>query len=80
MGWYREPSKIKFTSFDDLNNVMIDVCDKDHQVLIRYAFPELSHEIRYILYTNEEIDQQEVIVKAYRNGKLIATRYLPCKN
>jgi len=80
MGWQRETSNIKFTSFDDLNNVMIDVCDKDHQVLIRYAFPELSHKLRYILYTSDQIDQQEVIVKAYRHDKLIATRYLPCKN
>lgn len=77
-GFLREPSKIKFTCFADQENIHVKVCDVNHQPLIAYFFPELSWKIRYILYTNEDIDKQDVIVKIYRHENLIGIRYL-CK-
>ena len=79
MGYIREPSMIKFTCFDDLKDIFIDVCDENHGVLIKYYFEDLSYKISYILYTNDQIDELNVIVKVYKNEKLISARYLPCK-
>lgn len=79
MGYIREPSIIKFTCFDDLKDIFIDVCDENHGVLIKYYFEDLSYKISYILYTNDQIDELNVIVKVYNNEKLISARYLPCK-
>lgn len=77
-GFIRETSKIKFTCFEDQENIHIHVCNVLDQTLIAYFFPELSWKIRYILYTNEDIDKQDVIVKIYRHENLIGIRYL-CK-
>lgn len=77
-GFVREPSKIKFVTFEDQENIFINVCNVNHEPLMSYSFESLSWKIRYILYTNEEIDSQNVIVKVYRHDNLIATRYI-CK-
>jgi hypothetical protein len=79
MGYVREPSIIKFTCFDDLEDVWIDLCNENNEVMIKYYFEQLSYKITYILYTDSQIDQQNLIVKAYRKEELISARYLPCK-
>lgn len=77
-GFIREPSEIKFTCYQNQENIHVQVCDINHQPLINYFFKELSWKVRYILYTNEDIDGQDVIVKVYRHENLIGIRYL-CK-
>jgi hypothetical protein len=79
MAYIREPSMIKFTCFNDLKDVWINLCNENHEVMIKYYFEDLSCELSYILYTNDQIDPQNLIIKAYNKEQLISARYLPCK-
>jgi hypothetical protein len=76
----RTQNKIKFSSLIELSNVVIVINDSNHIPLINYKFDKISPKISYILFTNNEIDNMDIIVKSYSDNKIISLKYLPCKN
>jgi len=76
----RSKNIITLSPLTDLNNVRIHILNTNKDILINYFFEKMDYKLKYLLYTNDDIDNMDVIVNSYSEDKLISSKYLQCKN
>lgn len=73
----REKNKINFSPLVNLERIRVVLYNTNDQALINYSFDSLHYRTYYVMFTNDEIDNQDLIIKGYdENNKLIALKYL----
>jgi hypothetical protein len=76
----REKNKIIVSPLVELENVRIHILNTSRNILINFLFERMDYKLKYILYTNDDIDNQDVIINSYSNDILISSKYIECKN
>lgn len=76
----REKNIVNLSPLIDLEDIQILITNLNNEIIFRYNFPKISFKLKYILYTNDDVDKQDIIIKSYSKDKLISCRYLPQKN
>jgi hypothetical protein len=74
----RSKNVIDVSPLTELNNVKIHILDINKKILINYFFEKMDYKMKYILYTNDDIDNMDVIINSYSEDKLIS--YLKALN
>jgi hypothetical protein len=77
----REKNKITFSAISNLGATKVVIYNTRNEPLINYSFESMNYRTYYVLFTNDDIDSQDVIIKGFdENNKVISLKFLEKKS